>query len=105
MEVLNNLYYFYFFRLRPKRAAPSGSAALHNTDKFSNYHLFRSLRFIQKNSLLRENEKENEFPQLTLYNLRSREGSEDLLHHGEVLPVVVGLEQREPQVQLEHDAA
>ena len=40
-----------------------------------------------------------------MYNLRSREGSEDLLHHGEVLPVVVGLEQREPQVQLEHDAA
>ena len=34
-----------------------------------------------------------------------RERAEDLLHHGEVLPVVVGLEQREPEVQLEGDAA
>ena len=33
------------------------------------------------------------------------ERPEDLLHHGEVLPVVVGLEQREPEVQLEGDAA
>jgi len=33
------------------------------------------------------------------------ERPEDLLHHGEVLPVVVGLEQREPEVELEGDAA
>ena len=37
--------------------------------------------------------------------LRLGDGAEDLLHHGEVLPVVVGLEQREPEVQLEGDAA
>ena len=100
MEVLNNLYYFYFFRLR---AVPQLSTTLINSATIIYFVLYAL--YIQKNSLLRENEKENEFPQLTLYNLRSREGSEDLLHHGEVLPVVVGLEQREPQVQLEHDAA
>lgn len=37
--------------------------------------------------------------------LRLGDGAEDLLHHGEVLPIVVGLEQREPEVQLEGDAA
>lgn len=32
-------------------------------------------------------------------------GSEDALHHGEVLAVVVRLEQRDAEVQLEHYAA
>lgn len=34
-----------------------------------------------------------------------RNGSENALHHGQVLAVVVRLEQRHPQVQLEQDAA
>ena len=34
-----------------------------------------------------------------------REGSENLLHHGEVLPVVVRLEEGEAEVELEHDAS
>ncbi len=33
-----------------------------------------------------------------------RKISQYLLHHGEVLPVVVGLEEGEAEVQLEHDA-
>jgi len=36
---------------------------------------------------------------------RRRERSENLLHHGEMLSVVVRLEQREPEVQLEHYTA
>ena len=35
---------------------------------------------------------------------RGWEWSKDLLHHGEVLPVVVGLEESEPEVELKHDA-
>ena len=42
---------------------------------------------------------------MTGWHLRLREGAEDLLHHGQVLPVVVGLEQREAEVELEGDAA
>ena len=38
-------------------------------------------------------------------SLLGREGAENLLHHGEMFPVVVGLEEREAQVQLEHDTA
>ena len=38
-------------------------------------------------------------------HLRRRNGSEYLLHHGEVFPVVVGLEQREAEVELEGNAA
>lgn len=33
-----------------------------------------------------------------------RNGSEDALHHGEVFPVVVRLEKRDAEVQLEHYA-
>ena len=38
-------------------------------------------------------------------HLRRRNGSEYLLHHGEVFPVVVGLEQRVAEVELEGNAA
>ena len=34
-----------------------------------------------------------------------RQGSKDLLHHGEMLPVIMSLEQGEAQVELEGDAA
>ena len=37
--------------------------------------------------------------------LLGREGAENLLHHGEMFPVVVGLKEGEAQVQLEHDTA
>ena len=52
-----------------------------------------------------ESKEEACFPQsLKVRDSLFREGSENLLHHGEVLPVVVRLEEGEAEVQLEHDA-
>ena len=42
---------------------------------------------------------------ITCENLRLWHWAEYLLHHGEMLPVVVGLEQGEAEVELEGDAA
>lgn len=52
----------------------------------------------------------HQLPTVEIFGLRPprhlwREGPQYFLHHGQMLPVVVGLEECKAQVQLKHDAA
>lgn len=49
--------------------------------------------------------KETQKKLFKIYKILVWQGAQDFLHHGQVLPVVVGLEERESEIQLEHDAA